>query len=120
MRTEEQLHHDWLREQNILDEFPRMPRHTMDNSIIAEYKSLKVQIEVLESCQKELKAELLPVVEAAGGKLVADNGKATIIAASERVSFDADKLSALMERPEYSWLAKYRKVSQVAEQLRIT
>ena len=92
----------------------------MNNPLIARYKQLKRSISELEKEQDELKAELLPQVESVGGKLVSDDGTATIIAESRRDSFDTQKLMALMERPEYEWLKEYHKVSQVKAQLRIT
>ena len=92
----------------------------MNNPLIARYKTIKKAIDELQKEQDEIKVELLPTVVASGGKLVSDDGSATVIGESERHSFDTQKLMALMERPEYEWLAEYHKVSKVKEQLRIT
>lgn len=92
----------------------------MDNELITRYKQLKSQIATLTAEQDDLKAELFPLVEASGGKLIADNGKATIISETSRITFDTDRLKALMERPDYEWLKEYAKTSVVKAQLRIT
>lgn len=88
--------------------------------LIERYKSYKLQIAILEKGMEEFKAQMWKPLEAAGGKVETPSGKASIVPAYKRVSFDTDKLKVMMELPEYGWLKQYAKESEVKASLRIT
>lgn len=88
--------------------------------IIRRYKMFQAEVAAIESEMGKLKVDLWPLVEDVDGKLETPSGKASIVAAYKKVSFDTDKLKVMMELPEYTWLKGYSKESEVKASLRIT
>lgn len=83
--------------------------------IVEEIRAYREQVEQLEICITELKAELGHLLEQRGENWSDDKGYARLVSEGERISYNTSALDQLLisDPLRYGWLKDYRVKSPV-------
>lgn len=88
--------------------------------LVATHKHVAATMKALQAVQAQAKDDLRALLEEMGWtEAETASGRAYFTEASERVTYDARALDALLDLPQFEALRKHRKVTQVAPALTV-
>lgn len=89
--------------------------------VVGEIHSCKTDVEHLEACVNDLKAQLRDLLEEHGGSWSDSTGYARLVGEGERTYYDTSALDKLIiEDPlRYGWLKDYRLTSAVQGRVQV-